>query len=160
MIISIRFSFFNIKPFVVPFVNVLVKLIRTPKLEFKIQIKKVTFLTLAVGLNLLPAVSFASEPDSLKHLGEVVVTGTRTQTDSRHLPQTVTVVEPYHAMPALYAYSRQNILPTLTEQVPGLMVTSRGMMGYGVSGGAAGGMMLRGISSGAGQIMVLIDGHP
>ena len=63
-------------------------------------------------------------------------------------------------MPALYAYSRQNILPTLTEQVPGLMVTSRGMMGYGVSGGAAGGMMLRGISSGAGQIMVLIDGHP
>ena len=126
----------------------------------KKQMNKITYLTVAVGLNLLPTLSFASEPDSLKHLGEVVVTGTRTQTDSRHLPQTVTVVEPYHAMPALYAYSRENILPTLTEQVPGLMVTSRGMMGYGVSGGAAGGMMLRGISSGAGQIMVLIDGHP
>ena len=117
---------------------------------------KITFLTLAVGFNLLPTTSFASEPDSLKHLGEVVVTGTRTQTDSRHLPQTVTVVDQVK----LNEFYRQNILPTLAEQVPGLMVTSRGMMGYGVSGGAAGGMMLRGISSGAGQMMVLIDGHP
>lgn len=104
----------------------------------------------------MPTTSFASEPDSLKHLGEVVVTGTRTQTDSRYLPQTVTVVDQVK----LNEFYRQNILPTLAEQVPGLMVTSRGMMGYGVSGGAAGGMMLRGISSGAGQMMVLIDGHP
>ena len=104
----------------------------------------------------MPTTSFASESDSLKHLGEVVVTGTRTQTDSRYLPQTVTVVDQVK----LNEFYRQNILPTLAEQVPGLMVTSRGMMGYGVSGGAAGGMMLRGISSGAGQMMVLIDGHP
>lgn len=124
-------------------------------MELKIQIKKVTFLTLAVGLNLLPAVSFASEPDSLK-LSEIVVTGTRTQTNSRYIPQTVTVVE----QAKLNEFNRQNILPTLTEQVPGFMVTSRGMMGYGVSGGAAGGMMLRGISAGIGQVMVLIDGHP
>ena len=34
------------------------------------------------------------------------------------------------------------------------------MMGYGVSGGAAGGINLRGITGGAGQLMVLIDGHP
>lgn len=103
----------------------------------------------------MPAVSFASEPDSLK-LSEIVVTGTRTQTNSRYIPQTVTVVE----QAKLNEFNRQNILPTLTEQVPGFMVTSRGMMGYGVSGGAAGGMMLRGISAGIGQVMVLIDGHP
>ena len=47
-------------------------------------------------------------------------------------------------------------MPTLMEQVPRLMVTSRGMMGYGVSTGGSGGMMLRGISSGSGQVMVLI----
>ena len=120
--------------------------------------EKVSFLTLAVGLNLLPTVSFASEEpeaDSLK-LSEIVVTGTRTQTNSRYIPQTVTVVE----QAKLNEFNRQNILPTLTEQVPGFMVTSRGMMGYGVSGGAAGGMMLRGISAGIGQVMVLIDGHP
>jgi iron complex outermembrane receptor protein len=34
------------------------------------------------------------------------------------------------------------------------------MMGYGVSGGAAGGINFRGISGGAGQLLVLIDGHP
>lgn len=89
-------------------------------------------------------------------LGEVVVTGTRNATDIRHLPQTVTVV----GRSALTANERVNILPTLMEQVPGLMLTSRGMMGYGVSTGGSGGMMLRGISSGAGQVMVLIDGHP
>ena len=34
------------------------------------------------------------------------------------------------------------------------------MMGYGVSTGAAGGINLRGITGGSGQLMVLIDGHP
>jgi iron complex outermembrane receptor protein len=33
-------------------------------------------------------------------------------------------------------------------------------MGYGVSTGAAGGINLRGITGGAGQLLVLIDGHP
>ena len=93
--------------------------------------------------------------DSIR-LGEIVVTGTRNSTDIRHLPQTITVVQ----RQTLTENQRTSILPTLMEQVPGLMVTGRGMMGYGVSTGGSGGMMLRGISSGAGQMMVLIDGHP
>lgn len=55
---------------------------------------------------------------------------------------------------------RVNVLPTLSEQVPGLFVTARSMMGYAVSDGAAGGISLRGLGSGAGRMMVLIDGHP
>ena len=93
--------------------------------------------------------------DSIR-LGEIVVTGTRNSTDIRHLPQTITVVQ----RQTLTENQRTSILPTLMEQVPGLMVTGRGMMGYGVSTGGSGGMMLRGISSGGGQMMVLIDGHP
>ena len=89
-------------------------------------------------------------------LEDVVVTGTRNTTDIRHLPQTVTVV----GRDVLTANERVNILPTLMEQVPGLMLTSRGVLGYGVSSGGSGGMMLRGISSGSGEVMVLIDGHP
>lgn len=89
-------------------------------------------------------------------LNEVVVTGTRQATDIRHLPQTVTVV----GRQKLTENERINVLPSLMEQVPGLLLTSRGMMGFGVSTGGSGGMMLRGISSAAGQVMVLIDGHP
>lgn len=89
-------------------------------------------------------------------LENVVVTGTRAATDVRHLPMTVDVIN----REKLTADFRPNMLPTLTEQVPSLFTTARGMMGYGVSGGAAGGINFRGISGGAGQLLVLIDGHP
>lgn len=105
----------------------------------------------------LSATGMAQEMDrDTLLLEDVVVTGTRNTTDIRHLPQTVTVV----GLDALTANERVNILPTLMEQVPGLMLTSRGVLGYGVSSGGSGGMILRGISSGTGEIMVLIDGHP
>ena len=93
--------------------------------------------------------------DSL-YLEEVVVTGTRNATDVRHLPMTVSVV----GRDILTAEYQTNVLPTVMQQVPGLFVTSRAMLGYGVSTGAAGGINLRGITGGAGQLMVLIDGHP
>ncbi len=93
--------------------------------------------------------------DSLD-LQEVVVTGTRNATDVRHLPMTVTIVD----RATLTAEHQPSVLPTVMREVPGLFVTSRSMMGYGVSTGAAGGINLRGITGGAGQLLVLIDGHP
>ena len=93
--------------------------------------------------------------DSLS-LQEVVVTGTRNAVDVRHLPYTVNVI----GRQTLTEQQQTNVLPTVMQQVPGLMVTSRSMMGYGVSTGAAGGISLRGVSGGAGQLLVLIDGHP
>ena len=89
-------------------------------------------------------------------LQDVVVTGTRNAVDVRHIPFTVNVV----GRKTLTENEQPAIFPTLNLQIPGLFVTSRGLMGYGVSGGAAGGIMLRGISGGSGQLMVLIDGHP
>lgn len=93
--------------------------------------------------------------DSLS-IGEVVVTGTRNRTDIRHLPMTVTVV----GRDRIESSMQKSLLPLLSEQVPGLFVTQRGVMGYGVSDGAAGGISLRGLSGGSGRMMVLIDGHP
>ena len=101
----------------------------------------------------------AEEADSLsvnRSLGELVVTGTRDETDVRHLSQTVSVIDRSVIEQSL----QPSLLPVLTEQVPGLFVTSRGVMGYGVSDGAAGGISLRGLSGGSGRLMVLIDGHP
>lgn len=89
-------------------------------------------------------------------IGEVVVTGTRNETDVRHLSQTVSVVNRTQIENAM----QPSLLPVLTEQIPGLFVTSRGIMGYGVSGGAAGNISLRGLSGGTARLMVMIDGHP
>lgn len=89
-------------------------------------------------------------------IGEVVVTGTRNETDVRHLFQTVSVVDRSKIDQAL----QLSLLPVLTEQIPGLFVTSRGVMGYGMSGGAAGSISLRGLSGGTARLMVMIDGHP
>ena len=111
---------------------------------------------LAVGTLFFPAkVSAEIINDSLS-LQEVVVTGTRNTTDVRHLPMTVTVI----GRETLTEQHQPSVLPTVMQQVPGLFVTSRSMMGYGVSTGAAGGINLRGITGGAGQLLVLIDGHP
>ena len=122
--------------------------------------KKELFLSL-LAYSLLPMAVQASEPtDTLasEHnytLNEVVVTGTRNATDIRHLPMTISVV----GRAQLENRYQPSVLPALTEQVPGLFVTSRGVMGYGVSTGAAGGFSLRGMSGNA-QMLVLIDGHP
>ena len=96
-----------------------------------------------------------AQTDSLS-LQEVVVTGTRNAVDVRHLPYTVNVI----GRQTLTEQQQTSVLPTVMQQVPGLFVTSRSMMGYGVSTGAAGGISLRGVSGGAGQMLVLIDGHP
>ncbi len=98
----------------------------------------------------------AHEVQDTVRMSEVLVTGTRTEISSRNQPQSVTVI----GRDQLTQQFRPLVMPTLNELVPNLFVTSRGMMGYGVSGGAAGGLTLRGLSGGAGQLMVLIDGQP
>lgn len=103
----------------------------------------------AVGIN-------AEEVTDSMNLQDVVVTGTRNATDVRYLPMTVSVI----GRQTLTEQYQTSVLPTAMQQVPGLFVTSRSMLGYGVSGGAAGGINLRGIAGGSGQLMVLIDGHP
>lgn len=90
-------------------------------------------------------------------IDSVVVTGARYASDIRHLPMSVAVVD----RDEIVRRQEASVLPLLTEQVPGLFVTGRGVMGYGVSDGAAGGISLRGIGGGsAAQMLVLIDGHP
>lgn len=95
-------------------------------------------------------------------LGELVVTGTRAATDIRHLPMTVTTV----GRREIEAAHEASLLPLLNEQVPGFFSTSRGLLGYGVSDGAAGQMSIRGIGGPAQAgvpttgMLVLIDGHP
>ena len=93
---------------------------------------------------------------------EVVVTGTRNETDIRHLPMTISVVD----RTQIESEHQSSILPVLNTQVPGFFATSRGVMGYGVSTGGSGQMSMRGIGGPAQAglpttgLLVLIDGHP
>lgn len=120
--------------------------------------------TAILFLGMLPYMGQAQETGSAQdtlapktyRIDEVVVTGTRNATNVRHLSQTVSVVNRSKIELAM----QPSLLPVLTEQIPGLFTTARGLMGYGVSGGAAGGISLRGLSGGNARLMVLIDGHP
>ena len=89
-------------------------------------------------------------------LDEVVVTGSRVPVLRDVMPTPVSVV----GRGVIERSGESALLPVLNQQIPGLYVTSRGVAGYGVSGGAAGGISLRGFSGGAGRVLILIDGHP
>ena len=100
---------------------------------------------------------FVTEDPTQVKIQEVVVTGTRNEVDIRHLPMTVTVV----GQQKLIEQNHQSILPAVMQQVPGLFVTSRAVMGYGVSGGGSGAINIRGIGGTPNtDVLVLIDGHP
>lgn len=100
---------------------------------------------------------FVTEDPTQVKIQEVVVTGTRNPIDIRHLPMTVTVV----GQAELERHNQTSILPAVMQQVPGLFVTSRAVMGYGVSGGGSGAINIRGIGGSPNtDVLVLIDGHP
>lgn len=116
-----------------------------------------TFLLLGVSAAYL-SIQAETQNEGIRdttQMSEVVVTGTRDATDARYLPLTVTSI----SNEKLNENYRSSILPTVMEQTPGLFSTSRGILGYGVSTGAAGNLKIRGVGSGA-QLLVLIDGQP
>lgn len=94
--------------------------------------------------------------DTTIHAGQVVVTGTRVQSTTNNLPMSVSVVTEQQ----LENRMEQSVLPLLVERVPSLMITSRSVMGYGASTGAAGAMTMRGVGGNGSQMLMLIDGHP
>lgn len=106
--------------------------------------------------SLIPTQSWAQLPDSVG-IDEIVITGAREEIDLRHLPMSVSVI----SSELIENRQQESILSVLSESVPGLFVTSRGVMGYGVSTGGAGGIKMRGIGGWptTGMLM-LIDGTP
>lgn len=123
---------------------------------------KKTLLLMGVAFSITASLAGAEKKDltivkDSVRLDEVIVTGTMPEVNLRNLPMSLSVIN-NHQIKNRYEPS---LLPILTEEVPGLFVTNRGMMGYSVSGGAAGGMSIRGIGgSPTAQLLVLIDGHP
>src|SRR5690554_6992938 len=99
---------------------------------------------------------FGNLNDTIR-LDELIVTGSMPKVNLRNLPMSISIV----SKSQIESRKDNSILPLLNEEVPGLFITQRGVMGYGVAGGAAGGMSIRGIGGApTAGILVLIDGHP
>ncbi|KAA6309569.1 iron complex outermembrane receptor protein, partial [termite gut metagenome] len=98
------------------------------------------------------------QKDSLHFsLDEVIVTGTRAQVNRNNVPMTISVINRND----IEKSSESALLPVLSERIPGMFVTERGVTGFGVSTGGAGGITMRGVGgSPTTGVLILIDGHP
>ncbi|MBN2601452.1 MAG: TonB-dependent receptor [Candidatus Marinimicrobia bacterium] len=119
------------------------------------------FLILSIILS-LSAITFANMPvfkDTLKvyPFDPVVVTGTRIETPKKDLPVALSVI----TSTVIDEQNYKPLLDLVSENVPGLFVTQRTNLGYGVSSGSAGQISIRGIGGYPNtQVAVLIDGRP
>lgn len=92
-----------------------------------------------------------------KSLDEVVVSATKVQVSRNSVPLTISVV----GRDRIEESRESALLPILAKRVPGMFVSERGITGFGVAAGAAGGISIRGIGGAPNtQVLVLIDGHP
>ena len=94
-------------------------------------------------------------PDTTRVLDEVVVVESAAKAPVPLLPLDVKVIGPA----VIENSAETNMLPVLQNHIPGMFVTERGLAGYGVSGGSAGAVSIRGVG-GVGRVLFLIDGQP
>jgi len=113
-----------------------------------------TFLVLALFAK--PAFSQTNVNDSVC-LDEVVVTGTKTGISRKIVPMTVSQVSRKN----IEHSGQLNILTALNTYIPGVFVTERNILGFGVSTGGSGAVSIRGVGGSPNTgVLVLIDGHP
>ena len=96
----------------------------------------------------------AQEDTIRRNIDEVVVTATRASVNRSNVPMTISVVN----REEIEESSESALLPILSEYVPGMFVTQRGVTGFGSGSGA---ISMRGVGgSPTTELLVLIDGHP
>lgn len=93
--------------------------------------------------------------DSLVNLKEVVVTANKLVVNKNSVPLSISVV----GRDEIEASSESALLPVLSQRVPGLFVTQKGITGFGVSDGSAGTVNVRGVGQGN-KVLMLFDGQP
>lgn len=112
---------------------------------------------LIIGL-LISSLAYAAGPetiDSLVNLKGVVVSANKIKVNRNSVPLSISVVE----RDEIEASSESALLPVLSQRVPGLFVTEKGITGFGVSEGAAGTVNIRGVGQGN-KVLMLFDGQP
>lgn len=89
---------------------------------------------------------------------QVVVTADKLGIRRRSTPLNISVI----SRAEVEESAETNILPVLSARVPGLFVTERGVSGFGLAGGSAGKISIRGVGGGDTwfPVLLLIDGQP
>jgi len=97
--------------------------------------------------------------DSLKvfTLKPNVITGTRTEVSQANIPASVSVISSVE----IEQSGEKSVVKLVGDKIPGLFMTERGVLGYGASQGAAGGITIRGVGgSPTNGVLIMIDGRP
>lgn len=90
-------------------------------------------------------------------ISEVVVTGSNHATGRDLLPYTVSTV----GAPQLEATGQTQLLSALSGRVPGLFVSERNVLGFGISNGGSGGIKIRGVGGQpTNAVLMMVDGQP
>ena len=98
-----------------------------------------------------------TQSDTIINLDPAVVTGTRIEIARRLVPLSLTQI----TKEDITNSGEANVLPMLNDVSPGIFVTERGILGFGVATGAAGKISVRGLGGTPNtQVLMLIDGHP
>ena len=126
-------------------------------MKVRIVFRPILLILQIITLLSVPHLSFSQQVADSVRLDEIIVTGHMSKVNLQNAPMSISVISKNQ----IDAHKQPSLLPILSEEVPGLFVTQRGVMGFGVASGAAGGITIRGIggtpTSGG---LVLIDGHP
>lgn len=102
------------------------------------------------------SIDFLLEPMAYQ-AGEAVITGSKITVARNDLPLSVSAIPGRE----IERTEESNIMPVISQRVPGVFVTERGVTGFGVGSGSAGEINIRGIGGSPNtNVLVLIDGHP
>jgi outer membrane receptor protein involved in Fe transport len=121
------------------------------------------FRTLILGIVALPVLGLGQASRDSRDtarsyvLDPVVITGTNIEVLRSTVPNAVSIV----SREDIRRSGETSVLAVLNKVVPGLFLTERGVLGYGVSTGAAGGISIRGAGGSPNtEVLVLTDGRP
>ncbi len=123
--------------------------------------KKINFTQLPMILCMTVCIQnelFSQETiDDTISINEIVITGSKIEVARKLVPVSVSKISKQD----IESTGEINILPTLSTCSPGVFITERNILGFGVSTGGSGAISIRGISGSPNtEVLILIDGHP
>ena len=115
--------------------------------------KKLALVIIGCGCVFMAAT--AEERGDTVELREFIHTAAPLKSNPELLPLDVTGISAQR----IEESSESSLMPILLNDVPGLFVSERGFAGYGVSGGSAGTVNIRGVGQ-SNKVLFMIDGQP